>query len=126
MYKGKRISCPNKYLWMLEKYNPSYTDGRLVFNRKPYDDKLFYRVIWELEYGKILRGYDIHHADENPLNNEFENLKYELHGNHMKNHNSGEKGFWFGKKLSKETLIKMSKNLTGENNGMYNVKEQTF
>lgn len=38
-------------------------------------NNFIHRVIWEYYYGKIPAGYDIHHIDHNPLNNDISNLQ---------------------------------------------------
>ena len=67
------------------------------------------------------KDYDIHHIDENKLNNSLENLVYLTHSEHSKIHNK------IGKKLSEETKQKMraankgkNKDRTWINNGMIN------
>ena len=47
-------------------------------------------------------GYDIHHLDENKMNNSLSNLVYLTHSEHAKIHNK------IGKKLSDETKRKLS------------------
>ena len=47
------------------------------------------------------KGYDIHHIDENKMNNSLENLVYLTHSEHSKLHNKG-------KILSNEAKIKLS------------------
>lgn len=46
-----------------------------------------HKVVWKKHYGKIPKGYDIHHRDFNKLNNSVENLKCMKHGDHTKLHN---------------------------------------
>lgn len=45
-----------------------------------------YRKIYETHYGKIQKGYHIHHIDGNPLNNEISNLKCVSSEEHAKIH----------------------------------------
>ena len=56
-------------------------------------------------------GFDIHHIDENKMNNSLSNLVYLTHSEHSKIHNK------IGKKLSDETKRKLSeakKNISDE------------
>lgn len=46
-------------------YQASYVPGR---------SNLLHREIWRAHFGEIPDGYIIHHADENPLNNDISNL----------------------------------------------------
>lgn len=57
-------------------------------------------------------GYDIHHLDENKLNNSLSNLVYLTHEEHRRLHSRG-KAYMLGKKLSMETRAKISNSLTG-------------
>ena len=59
------------------------------------------------------QGYDIHHIDENKLNNSLSNLVYLSKSQHAKIHNK------IGKKLSDETKQKMSEAKKGEKNPLY-------
>ncbi|UYL86055.1 HNH endonuclease [Acinetobacter phage vB_AbaM_BP10] len=49
---------------------------RVYFKRIGRDGKVVYlhREIYESNFGKIPKGYHIHHIDENPLNNDISNL----------------------------------------------------
>ena len=53
------------------------------------------------------KDYDIHHIDENKMNNSLSNLVYLTHSEHTKMHNKG-------KKLSEETKQKMSEAKKGK------------
>lgn len=54
-----------------------------------YYTEILHRVIWEDTHGrKIPEGYDIHHKDWNPLNNDPENLQLLTKSEHNKIHNS--------------------------------------
>jgi hypothetical protein len=71
-----------------------------ALNRK----KLVHRVIWEKHYGKIQKGFHIHHKNENKQDNRIENLemisnKLHLWGKHrekmleaLKRVNEGRRG----------------------------------
>ena len=37
--------------------------------------RYLHRYIWECEYGKVPKGYFIHHIDGNPMNNDISNLE---------------------------------------------------
>ena len=45
-----------------------------------------HRYLWEREYGKIPEGYEIHHKDKNPLNNDLNNLELLSSTEHKKLH----------------------------------------
>ena len=57
-------------------------------------------------------GYDIHHLDENKLNNALSNLAYLSRSEHTKIHNET-------REFSEETKNKMSESNSGEKNPMY-------
>ena len=54
-------------------------------------------------------GYDIHHLDENKMNNSLSNLVYLTHSEHMKIHMEGKNHPFYGKHHSEEAKQKISK-----------------
>jgi hypothetical protein len=128
-YKGHNIRVSHK--------------GYYVFTGGPNHLKFLHRVIWEEHYSPIPEGYDIHHKDEDKLNNDLDNLKCMIHGNHTKLHQIGklvsgetrkkmsavkkgvyigEKNHRYGKSPSIETRKKISEAQSGEKHHMYNKK----
>ena len=87
-------------------------NGRPVFKKHLIHQ---WQVHTHLGYKK---DYDIHHLDENIMNNSLENLVYLTHSEHTKLHKKGNKNM-FGKHHSEETKQKMSGAQKGEKNGMY-------
>ena len=105
-------------------------DGRPYFKgHKLYE----WQVHTHLGYKK---DYDIHHLDENTMNNSLSNLVYLTRSEHTKIHSNGkilseetrrkmskakkgEKHPLYGKQLSEETKRKMSEAKKGENNPIY-------
>ena len=82
-----------------------HKDGRAYFKRHAVHQ---WQVHTNLGYKK---DYDIHHIDENKMNNSLSNLVYLTHSEHSKIHNK------IGKKLSDETKQKLSeakKNMSEE------------
>lgn len=51
-------------------------------------DKALHRVVWAYYYGKIPKGYDIHHRDLDKDNNDISNLQMLTNSEHRKLHNS--------------------------------------
>ena len=86
--------------------------GRPYFKKYPIHH---WQVHTHIGYKK---EFDIHHIDENKLNNSLENLVYLTHSEHTKIHNKGNKNM-FGKHHSEETKIKISEVIKGERNGMF-------
>lgn len=91
---------PDKYQWI---------NGR-KFTR---DDKTGYyqnsslrirahRYVWELNYGKIPDGYDIHHKDGDKSNNDISNLELITRSDHMRLH---------GAQLTEEQKAERRRNL---------------
>lgn len=78
-------------------------------------DKFLHRLVWEKYNGEIPKGYQIHHIDENKLNNDISNLSLISPQEHTKHHMTGEKNPNYGKELSLEIKLNMSKhqNKTG-------------
>ncbi len=50
-----------------------------------------HRYIWEFYYGPVPKGYNIHHVDEDKLNNAIENLEVLPHGSHSRKHQIARK-----------------------------------
>ena len=48
--------------------------------------RLAHRWIWEQAHGPIPAGYDVHHRDHNPLNNDLGNLELIERGRHKAHH----------------------------------------
>ena len=65
------------------------------------------------------KGMDIHHLDENKLNNALSNLVFLSRKEHMKIHANGRISPMKGKILSDEAKKKISEATKGENNSMY-------
>ena len=61
----------------------------------------------------------VHHKDENPYNNRFDNLQKLTKFDHKSLHNSGDKNPLFGKHLSEETKRKLSVTKSGDKNYLY-------
>ena len=50
-----------------------------------------HRLIWKRYFGEIPKGYEIHHKDENKLNNSIENLQLVTRKEHIHIHELGQK-----------------------------------
>ena len=57
----------------------------LTYDRQGKNCRI-HRGCWEAYYGPIPKGYNIHHVDGNPLNNEIGNLACISHGEHTRLH----------------------------------------
>lgn len=68
--------------------------------------------------------WDVHHLDENPLNNSLSNLVYLTHSKHASLHHKGQQTF-LGKSHTEEVKQKIRESKIGENNPMYG-KPGTF
>lgn len=62
------------------------------FAKTSGDRSLLHRDMWEFFNGKIPDGFDIHHLDENKLNNHIENFICIDKSDHTKLHNDLKKG----------------------------------
>ena len=79
-------------------------DGRPYFKgHKLYEWQVHTHYGWK-------QGMDIHHLDENKLNNSLSNLVYLTHSEHAKIHSEN---------MSEETKRKISEANKGENNPLY-------
>lgn len=84
-----------------------------------YDHKLLHRLIFERFYGKIPKGYHIHHIDENKLNNCIFNLKLVSHSEHITLHNKGKKQSFESRENSSKA--KLGKSNSSNSSGYYRV-----
>jgi hypothetical protein len=55
-----------------------------------------HRWIWMQTFGEIPKGMNIHHKDENKLNNSLENLEMISHAAHLSLHKTGSKAKYKG------------------------------
>ena len=74
IYKGKRYNLHTKQPYF---YTTVY--------QKDYS-KALHRQIWYDNNGKIPKGMDVHHVDENPFNNTIDNLELISRSDHCKMH----------------------------------------
>jgi hypothetical protein len=107
--KIKTESLDTEYgkVWINDNgYVSVYNNGKL--------DKL-HRVIWEQHYGKIPKGYQIHHIDGNKLNNHISNLKLISMSEHSRLHMIGENNPNYNNPLpiTHKVNLSKSKNTTG-------------
>ena len=75
-----------------------------------------HHLVWEKHYGKkVPKGYHVHHKDENKTNNNINNLQLMSASEHRKLHTSNENNPNYGKKLTLDRKISLSKrrNSTG-------------
>lgn len=71
--------------------------------------KFLHRLVWEKHNGEIPEGYQIHHIDGNKLNNDISNLQLISPDKHTRLHMAGENNPNYGKKLSLEHRLNLSK-----------------
>ena len=70
-----------------------------------------HHLVWQKHYGKrVPKGYHIHHKDGNKTNNDIDNLQLLSANEHMKLHMSKENNPNYGKELTLDRKIAMSKN----------------
>lgn len=83
--------------------------------------KYIHRLIFEtFNNYKLKSDEDVHHIDEEPENNIFENLVVMPKSEHHSFHNKGERHPFFGKHHSEESKKKMSEKLKGKFSGENN------
>lgn len=67
-----------------------YWIAGIYFMNSSQKTKKLHRAVWIYFKGEIPFGYDIHHKDNNPHNNQIENLRCLLHEKHIKIHANTE------------------------------------
>lgn len=86
--------------WIQNGYKFMYKNGK---------DIAEHRVIWESKYGKIPKGYNIHHKNGNKIDNKIQNLELLHIGKHNKKHNRGfKKGnqFYKNRKITRGNTLR--------------------
>lgn len=72
-----RINNRGRFIVYLPDYPRSYPGGRCLRTH----------AVWWLTTGQVVpEGWDLHHKDENKLNDKFENLELVVHGEHSRRH----------------------------------------
>ena len=82
---------------------------RITSRKEGNHNKMLHRLIYE-DFHKvtILPHVDVHHINENKLDNRAENLILIFHGEHSMLHNTGENHPQYGVPRSEETKLKIS------------------
>lgn len=105
-YAGKIAGCLQNHRTSLVPY------VRVSVNKKCY---LAHRIIWEMHYGSIPEGMEIHHIDGDRANNKLENLRlvereYSAKNKPIfKNNTSGTPGVSYSK-IEKNWIARISVN----------------
>lgn len=109
-------------------------DGRMRVYIKSIKKVMSYpKYLMEQKLGrKLLDNEQVHHKDENPLNNDLDNLEIQLLGKHQKNHQKEKRKYYdtivqceyCGKKFMK--TVKQMKNHNQECNRKKNPKPDIY
>ena len=75
-----------------------YLSSKKIDGRRPR----LHVYVWEKHFGKIPKGYQIHHKDENKDNNEIDNLMCMTQKEHLS---------WHGENIPSDRLKKWQKNM---------------
>lgn len=85
-----------------KKYIDSMSNkGYYVINVLHERQYCVHRIIWECANGQIPEGYDVHHINENKLDNRITNLELIEHSKHKIKHQLGKKSKLRGKQNTK-------------------------
>lgn len=100
--KIESAPVPNKGQYRgWQKFNGRYY---YLYNGEKYyskGTKRLHRVVWEYYRGRIPKGYDVHHKDENRRNNNISNLELRKAGAHRSVHLEA----WHAKPENKKKTI---------------------
>ena len=80
-----------------------------LHNGRPVFKKMNVHQIMTHTFYGYKSGYDVHHLDENKMNNALSNLVYLTREEHISLHNKGISPWNKGKPMSEETKAKMRK-----------------
>lgn len=83
-----------------------------IIDGRPYFKSMAIHTIQVHTHLGYKKDYDIHHIDENKINNSLSNLVYLTKSEHAKIH--GEKSVWRGKHHTEESKQKMSEAMKGK------------
>ena len=95
--KSKNCYCHNEYRIVLRNNYPT-----VCINRKRY---YVHILIGEFIYGRIRKGYVIHHKDKNKLNAMSDNLELMTNRKHIKFHGEERKGIDYRSENGKRNSI---------------------
>ena len=85
--RAKLLTRPKKFLTHQEYNGVKFTLCNTGYLRRTDGDReLMHRFVWKSERGDIPPGHDIHHIDENKLNNDISNLEMMSLSDHAKFH----------------------------------------
>ena len=94
------------------KFGTAKVDGeyyRICSSKERNFGKRLHRLIYEDFHGiKLSQDMVVHHKNGNKLDNSISNLEAMPNDKHSQMHNAGEKNGMYGKKHSKEALLKIS------------------
>lgn len=92
---------------------------KIYKNGRPYFKRMLVHCIMCHTFYGYKTGYDVHHLDENKLNNALSNLVYLTHEEHIRLHHKD-------KQKSDETRAKISASMTGKKRGPYKKKARVL
>lgn len=89
LYEAIDLKCKKINKYCHKKYKVYLYNGYPCISIS-HEKYRIHQLLGELIFGKIRKGYVIHHIDGNRLNNNIENLQYLSHSCHSKIHNKGK------------------------------------
>lgn len=118
VFREKEVFIDKNYQYLFKLYKLYYANNYIRFcpNTKcngKFKGELLHRVIYALEYGVIIKSQDVHHINENTLDNRVNNLLAMSRSDHMCIHMKGENSPSWGKKQTEEHVEKRIGKLRG-------------
>lgn len=86
----------------------------MTYKKNPETNKFIHRELYEINFGKIPRFYEVHHIDKNPTNNSLNNLIAIPQEFHIQLHELDKMGIIL--KTKSEVSIALSFYLRGKRN----------
>lgn len=110
------MSYSNKHKPVLHtKWGVAKVDSTGYYKINTFEEqgKRLHRLIYESVWGKLPKGWVVHHIDGDKLNNCILNLIGLSNSYHMKLHSTGENNSFYGKQHSEETKKKIGEKSKG-------------
>jgi hypothetical protein len=93
---GRGKYCSRACFYDATRKHPVIEFDGIRYNFKPrtgyYENansrKKLHKEVWKKHHGPIPSGFDVHHKDEDKMNNDPSNLELKEHGEHSSHHNA--------------------------------------
>jgi uracil-DNA glycosylase family 4 len=103
-----------------------YKGRELLYSRSSYEYSMTHQLVAEAMLGPRPPGYEVHHKDENPLNNQPENLEYLERREHKRRHAINLTHVDQAKRLAALRIAAKNRDTRGEKNSNWGNKKGDY